>query len=46
MKSVTNLFLFIFLGALEIAYAQQPLLHFPSVNPDGTKIVFNYQGDI
>lgn len=37
-------FLFVFLS--NFIFAQNPLIQFPSIGPDGTMIAFNYQGDI
>ncbi|XLS30646.1 S41 family peptidase [Flavobacteriaceae bacterium M23B6Z8] len=41
----TSLFCLSFLFTIVI-HAQEPLVHFPALNHDGTKIAFNYQGDV
>ncbi|WP_201327559.1 S41 family peptidase [Thermotomaculum hydrothermale] len=45
MKKI-GIFVFIFLFALTQVKAENPVLRFPSLSPDGSKIAFEYQGDI
>jgi len=42
-------YLFFFISFLffhQIIAQENPIVRFPSLNPDGTKISFSYQGDI
>ncbi|WP_340202014.1 S41 family peptidase [Ascidiimonas sp. W6] len=45
MKFVKKLPFLVFFIAVLVS-AQEPLIYFPSLSPDGSKIAFNYQGDI
>jgi hypothetical protein len=40
-----KLFLLLLLAAATVA-ANDPLLRFPSISHDGSKIAFNFQGDV
>ena len=45
MKPPKALAIVLFFG-ITMLYAQNPLIHFPSLSPDATKLAFSYQGDI
>ncbi|TBN06362.1 PDZ domain-containing protein [Hyunsoonleella flava] len=46
MKFTSKLFTIIALVFAGIGMAQNPLINFPAISPDGQTIAFNYQGDI